>query len=283
MRRTVATLSTIPILALACEAPAPGGGADRAEAATDTVSVLTLNIWHNQQDWPARLEVIVPGVAARDPDVICLQEVLQNPELPNQAETLAERLGYRAYFASWDSAGSAKRYGNAILTRDPVMDSGSRTLDPPDDYRVVAHVRVDPGPGPVDVYCTHLHHTQERPETRRAQIEGALAFIDETRGSGPVVLAGDFNARVGAPELEALQGRFTDTFGALVPDADTVTTLNTAKGHTPRRIDHVFVAPGEESTLVPVSARRILDEPVDSVWGTDHFGVMVWFERTGGP
>jgi endonuclease/exonuclease/phosphatase family metal-dependent hydrolase len=251
------------------------------EATPDpTVSVLTLNIWHDQQDWSARLEAIVTGVREVSPDIICLQEVLQNEELPNQAETLADRLGYEAYFVSWDSAGSAKRYGNAILTRDPVTDSGFRTLEPPDDYRVVAYTRVDPGSGPMDVYCTHLHHTAERPETRERQIESALTFIDETRGTGPTVLAGDFNARVSAPELRALSGRFTDTYGALHPNADSITTLNTAKGHTPRRIDHVFVAPGAGQTLVPVTARLVLDEPVDGVWGTDHFGVLVELQPT---
>ena len=245
----------------------------------DGVSVLTLNIWHNQQDWPARLEAIVSGVERLDPDIVCLQEVLQNPELPNQARTLADRLGYRAYFASWDSAGSAKRYGNAVLTRDPMSDSGFVLLDPPDDYRVVAHVRVDPGDGPLDVYCTHLHHTQERPEIRRAQIESAVAFIEETRGSGPVVLAGDFNARVGDPELAALQSGYTDTFGTLKEDADSITTLNPALGHSARRIDHVFVAPGAESKLVPISGARVLDQTVDGVWPTDHFGVLVRFHR----
>lgn len=271
MSRMILGLLVLPLLAVARGQPAP-----HPQAAT--VSVLTLNIWHDQQDWPTRLEAIVEGVRAADPDVICLQEVLQNPELPNQASTLADRLGYRAYFASWDSAGSAKRYGNAILTRHPVVDSGFRLLDPPDDYRVVAHVRADPGTGPLDVYCTHLHHTQERPETRRAQIGDALAFVEATRGDGPVVLAGDLNARVGDPELRTLRDRFTDAYGAVHEDAEEITTLNTAKGHTPRRIDHIFVAPGKTTTLVPEAARLVLDEPVDGVWGSDHFGVLVRLE-----
>lgn len=276
MSRMILGLLVLPFLAMA-----------RGQPATDpqaaAVSVLTLNIWHDQQDWPARLEAIVEGVQAADPDIICLQEVLQNAELPNQARTLADRLGYRAYFASWDTAGSAKRYGNAILTRDPVMDSGLRLLDPPDDYRVVAHVRVDPGTGPVDVYCTHLHHTRERPDTRRAQIEDALAFVEETRGAGPVVLTGDFNARVGDPELRSLRARFTDAYGATHEDAEEITTLNTAKGHAARRIDHIFVAPGESTALVPEAGRLVLDEPVDGVWGSDHFGVLVRFEVAESP
>ena len=271
MKRVILGLMLVPLTTVACEGAGP------------PVSVLTLNIWHDQQDWPARLGAITAGVTDADPDIICLQEVLQNPDLANQAETLAERLGYRAYFASWDSIGSPKRYGNAILTRDPVTDSGFRLLDPPDDYRVVVHVRVDPGTGPLDVYCTHLHHTRERPETRSAQIGSALAFVEETRGGGPVVLTGDFNARVDDPELAALQGRFIDAFGAVHENADTVTTLNTAKGHTPRRIDHIFVAPGEAARLVTDTALRVLDEPVEGVWPTDHFGVLARFRLETAP
>lgn len=267
MSRILLLLVLAPALVAAACAP---GAED-----SGTVTVVTYNIWHNQQDWPARLEAMVPGLDAVDADVVCLQEVLQNPDLPNQAATLADRLGYAYYFASWDSAGSAKRYGNAILTRDPVSDSGYRLLEPHDDYRVVAHVRVDPGTGPVDVYCTHLHHTRERPELRRDQIGGVLEFIEETRGAGPVVLAGDLNAVVSAPELDALGPRFTDAFGTLREDADSITTLNEAKGHTPRRIDHIFVAPGTETRLVPDSAGLVLDTPVDGVWASDHFGVLV--------
>ncbi|MFW6205660.1 MAG: endonuclease/exonuclease/phosphatase family protein, partial [Gemmatimonadota bacterium] len=127
------------------------------------------------------------------------------------------------------------------------------------------------------VYCTHLHHTQESPDMRRAQIEDVIHFIEETEGPGPVILAGDLNARVDAPELEALQERFIDAYGAVHENVDTVTTLNPAKGHAPRRIDHVFVAGGDGVTLVPDTAHRVLDRPVDGVWASDHFGVLVRF------
>ena len=92
----------------------PGGA--RTEA-TSTLTVVTLNLWHDQRDWPKRLAVILAEMRALRPDVLCLQEVLQHGTLRNQAETLADSLGYQVHFTSVDSVHREKRYGNAILSR----------------------------------------------------------------------------------------------------------------------------------------------------------------------
>ena len=55
-------------------------------------SIVSLNIWHDKSNWPNRLEYIIEKLKVLSPDVICLQEVLQNPTLPNQAKTLANLL-----------------------------------------------------------------------------------------------------------------------------------------------------------------------------------------------
>jgi endonuclease/exonuclease/phosphatase family metal-dependent hydrolase len=70
-----------------------------ALGATDTLTVVTLNLWHDQRDWPRRLDVIVAEMRRLRPDVLCLQEVLQNPTLRNQAETLGDSLGCHVQFA----------------------------------------------------------------------------------------------------------------------------------------------------------------------------------------
>jgi endonuclease/exonuclease/phosphatase family metal-dependent hydrolase len=243
-----------------------------------TLTVVTLNIWNNQDDWPVRLEHIVDTLRALDPDVICLQEVLQNPELPNQAETLASRLGHRSWFASVDTPGSPKRYGNAILTRHPVLAEHVRRLEPLNDYRAAAHVRIRIGADDIDVYSTHLHHTPEGGAIRRTQLLDLLQFIARTRADGPVILAGDFNAPVAEPEMSTLAAQFVDTYGRLHPDTN-VTTLNTAKGHRAVRIDHIFFGPGSVRVLRPLSAEVILDRPdAAGHWASDHFGVVARYE-----
>ena len=156
----------------------------------DTLTVVTLNLWHDQADWPRRLGVILDTLRAERPDVICLQEVLQHATLPNQAETLADSLGYRRTFASVDGPERPKRYGNAILFHHPFSESGMKKLEPLDDYRTAAHARVEIDGRPLDVYCTHLHHTAEGGAIRTTQVRDVLGFVRDTRGEGPVLLAG---------------------------------------------------------------------------------------------
>jgi len=55
----------------------------RPAAAQDTLTVVTLNLWHDQRDWPARLAWMSAELAALRPDVVLLQEVLQHEALPN--------------------------------------------------------------------------------------------------------------------------------------------------------------------------------------------------------
>ncbi len=245
--------------------------------AADTLTVVTFNIWNDQHDWPRRLPRIVAGLRALRPDVLCLQEVLQNPALPNQAATLADSLGGSWYFASVDGPERPKRYGDAILTRTPALVSAQRELVPRDDYRVAAHVRIAWRGHELDLYDTHLHHTVEGGAIRAAQIRDLLAFVDSTRGGGPWVVAGDFNAELGSPELAPLEAACRDAFATTHPGAshaETV-TLNASLGNAPLAIDHVFVPRDPAAGLVPVSAAIVFRDPgPDSVWASDHFGVV---------
>lgn len=254
------------------------GPLDAARAgAGDTLTVVTLNIWNDQAEWPRRLPKIVAGLRALHPDVICLQEVLQNPALPNQARTLADSLGCQAHFTSVDDETRPKRYGNAILTRHRVRHAGGRALAPADDYRTVAHVRLDWKGRRLDVYDTHLHHTLEGSAIRETQIRDLLAFIDSTRGGGALVLAGDFNAGLEAAEMRLLEPAFLDAYATTHPGAHgaETATLNQAFGHPPRCIDHIFAAREGRPTLTPVAADILFrDAGPDSVWASDHFGVV---------
>jgi endonuclease/exonuclease/phosphatase family metal-dependent hydrolase len=166
---------------------------------TDTLTVVTLNLWHDQHDWPKRLKVILAEMRRIRPDVLCLQEVLQNPNLRNQAETLGDSLGCHVQFATVDGPERPKRYGNAILTPHRVLVGESRNLAPTDDYRAIAHVRFEWRGRTIDAYSTHLHHTAEGGAIRATQIRHLLAYVDSTRSEGPTVIAGDFNCELGRP------------------------------------------------------------------------------------
>ena len=272
---------TQPLFALAFLAALSCAAAIPAHASRDTLTVVTLNLWHDQADWPRRRALILEELRVLRPDVVCLQEVLQHETLPNQAVALAESLGLRVTFASVDPDGSPKRYGNAILSRHPMLRTAWKPLDPRSDYRTVAHMRLDFHGRPLDVFDTHLHHTPEGAPIRAEQIADLLGYVKQTRGRGMVVLAGDFNAAPDTPELRPVMAKFLDVFAAMDPAAaadSATTTLNPAKGLPRRRIDYVFTSRDGKPALRPLSAEIVFDRPApDGAWPSDHFGVVARF------
>lgn len=270
------------MLALAATANAGRPVLAASRGMADTLTVVTLNLWNDQHDWPSRLNVIVSALRRIRPDVVCLQEVLQNPALRNQAETLGDSLGCHVQFASVDGPERPKRYGNAILTPHPVLVGEQRNLDPADDYRAVAHVRFEWRGRAVDAYSTHLHHTREGGAIRARQIRHLLAWVDSTRGNGAVVLGGDFNCELASPELRPVTMRYVDAFHAVHPRAsgEEAATYNARFGVDPGAIDHVFVEKTPQA-LKPLACEILFREPgPDSVWASDHFGVLARLRTT---
>ncbi|MBL0915788.1 MAG: endonuclease/exonuclease/phosphatase family protein, partial [Sphingopyxis sp.] len=207
-------------------------------------------------------------------EVIALEEVLEDAykSLPNQAVTIARELGYpEVHFVAPDPEGAPKRFGNAILTRLPVIEVARRKLEPLSDYRTAIRVRVKTGSGPVDVIATHLAWQPEAAAVRAEQIADLLGWLP-TDGT-PLVVMGDFNAPLEDPGLAAMgPPRF---ISALAPGA-APTTLNPARGHAPRVIDHIFA----DSAHFAVAAAKVIgSEAVDGEYPSDHFGVAARLTR----
>lgn len=257
-RRLLTGMAALPVAACA--------STGRPEPDHD-LTVATFNIWHNQGDWAARLPLIIAALKAQDADVIALQEVLQDPavNLPNQAQTIAEALGYRWAFSSADAEDQPRRYGNAILTRLPILAQDWKKLEPLDDYRTALRLRLDLSGRPVDVVCTHLAWQDDAGPIRTRQIADLLAWLPDD--GTPRVVMGDFNAPLEDSGLSVLSG--PDYFTAL-PRGAVATTLNPAKGHPNRVIDHIFARAAD---FAPVNARIFGNAPVAGEYASDHFGV----------
>ena len=266
MRRLIGAL--LVLLLAACASSPPPDPAPRG------LRVVTLNIYHDRADWPARLPLIVEQLRALDADVIALQEVLQAEGLPNQALSIGQALGYSVQFVSNDPPDHPRRYGNALLTRLPVLEQDWTPLALREDSRSLGHARLRFEGAPIDVYFTHLHHTQEGGAIRRRQLQDLRAFIARRPSPAPSLVLGDFNAPVTAPEMTAMAG-YVDSFGSVHPGADAraVTTLNPHFFDFRARIDHVFAESGRFEVL---DARTVLDTPgADGTWPSDHFGIFV--------
>lgn len=259
-RRTLLmAAAALPLAGCASGLLAPGRRALR---------VATFNIWHDAGNWAARRPLLVAALRGADADVILLQEVLQDARkgLPNQAETLAAALGgYAVHFTSTAPEGAANRYGNAILTRLPVLETATRKLEPPSDSRTAIRVRVRAGGPPVDIVCTHLAWQPDAAPVRARQIADMVGWLPAD--GTPLIVGGDFNALLTEDSLRPLRDRGLDS--ALPPGA-AATTLNPARKHAPRVIDHIFYG---RSAFAAADARVFGDRPTGDEYPSDHFGV----------
>lgn len=273
--RIAARIQTILCLLLALVSVC-GCATEQAQKGRHELSLVTLNLYHDKAQWPKRLPLIVAELKRLNPDAIALQEVLQHETLPNQAQTLADALGYRYAFSSTDPPGQARRYGNALLTRHRILAQDWKKLEPLDDARTALHLRIAIDGRIVNLYNTHLHWTDAGGAIRQRQLAGLLDFIAATRDGAPTVVMGDFNAEASAPELQAISADYVDAYAALHPasttDPKTRSTLNLAY-YGPKHIDQVFLQRG---AFEPVAANIILDRAgADGVWPSDHYGVQV--------
>ena len=242
-----------------------------SQSITQTIKLATFNIYHDRGDWTARQPLVIQTLREIDADVIGLQEVLQDDAtgLPNQARTLADALGYQVYFSSMDAEASPRRYGNAILTRLPIIDRDWTPLEPLDDFRTAQRVRVQVGSESIDIVNTHLHHTPAGATIRSRQIETLLTWLGDR--DVPLAILGDLNAPIDNPEMASLRApRFVHALTALRLDLASRTTLNPAFGHSAAHIDHILV---ETDGFHLVAAAISGDRPTGATYPSDHFAV----------
>jgi endonuclease/exonuclease/phosphatase family metal-dependent hydrolase len=129
---------------------------------------------------------------------------------------------------------------------------------------------------------------------RELQAVAAARFLDELAGGGEthVVVAADLDADpesssarfwTGRQSLGAMSICYRDAWESAHPD-DAGHTFGVPENPLGvdwdwpfRRIDYVFVRCGEHGgpTLAISACERIFDRPVDGVWASDHFGLVV--------
>lgn len=258
--------------------------------------VLTLNIWNLNTDWRSRRGAIVQVVKDCAPDVVCLQEVIDN-KAGNQAQWLADAFGgWAMAYAGADYAG-AGRFGNAVLSARPIDDTGSVDLphaaDPLEIQRSVLYARTDG----VDVFCTHfawqLHDASLRERQARALVDFVGERADHQAQIGPVI-AGDFNSEPDSSAIRYLTGLgsldgesvyFQDAW-RLAGDGGPGFTWSNSNPHAAldqepdRRLDYVLSGfHGSAGNGRPIECQVVADEPIDGVWPSDHFGVLAVLQR----
>lgn len=166
--------------------------------------VLSYNIhgWRTTEGVP-NLEAVARVIAATDADIVGLNEVFYPRAVAGTAgpalEALAEGLGMHFVFGPcvrWPAQNDmpADAYGNALLSRLPILASAAHHLTPVPgkEQRGLLEARIQvPGRDPLTVYVTHLDHTDE--DARLVQLRALRTWTVRDRNRPHLVL-GDFNA-----------------------------------------------------------------------------------------
>lgn len=253
------------------------------------LTVLTLNIWNRQGPWDTRRELLRAGIAALDPDIIGMQEVIRRGDSTQAHELTA---GYQVAFGRARALDGEADYGNAIASRFPILRT--EVVELPclgvDEPRSMLIAELDTVAGVLPVLVTHFSWRLDHGFVREQQsLAVARALDDLAQHTLPPIFLGDLNAAPDDREMLFLVGQhtidghhttLTDCFAA-VGRGDGVTfdgrhnPFAEPWKEPPRRIDYVFVdGPDARGRGTPVSAEVVLTELVDGIAPSDHYGVF---------
>ncbi|HET9661119.1 MAG TPA: endonuclease/exonuclease/phosphatase family protein [Thermomicrobiales bacterium] len=260
-----------------------------------TLRVITANVFAHHANWPDRLHVLRDAFRELSPDIVCLQETMLSAEHDQARDILGPD-----YHLIHSDARSNAGDGVSIASRWPITGSEELELKTVSNrtgaFACTTLVATTEAPAPFGTIAVANHfpdyqvdHEYER-ERQAAIAAGALRRYAETNEH--VLLMGDLDAEIDSASLRFLAGKrshagtsvcYVNCFDATHPgeQGHTFTPDNPlCPHHWPfRRIDHIFIRCGRngQPTLRIVDCRVVLNEPVDGVWPSDHFGVMADF------
>ena len=241
------------------------------------ITVATLNLFNKMGRWDERSPLVLDQLAALEPDVIGLQEVVITDQGTTLCRLVNDRLigfpPYRIYhMARPGSAAGVEAL--AVMSRLPV--EAHEGLDYLLHDCVAQRLRLRLGEGTtLDFYNTHLYFPPSATEVRLDQANRLLAWADTWAGATATVVVGDFNAYPEEPTIALMKSRFASAYEEAhgrEPEKTWPTPVNTFDPSPPGCLDYVFVA-----------GARVLDaalafdaaHPADaSLFPSDHLGVM---------
>lgn len=228
------------------------------------LKIVTYNIRHGEGlDNMVSLDRIAEILKSMEPDLVALQEVDRNfsgrSNWEDQAQILSEKLGMHLAYGPALSIprlfGEAGQYGNAVLSRYPIKSSSNQVVNFAGfaESRGYLHTVIETPAGDVNFISTHFGL---KVEERSRHVFELLEYVENL--SGPVIIAGDFNAVDTTEEVQRLFARgFVEVAGLLNQVQPTLIGSDA-------RIDYLFISPD-------ISVYDVVTLDVD---GSDHRPVM---------
>jgi endonuclease/exonuclease/phosphatase family metal-dependent hydrolase len=269
--------------------------------------IVTLNVWNTEGD-PRRVEVINRELRRLDPDLVALQEVVQTPRR-RQLDRLLDGLdlhgAHQADIQTYLPPHADRYGGSAVATRWPHQVAEVVDLRLPGaadvPWATLAVTVQVPDEGEL-LFIGATAAWRLGAESARERQAIAITDLDARhRRDLPTIIAGDFNAASDAASIryltgrQSLQGRSVHYHDAWTIAGDgpgdtwTIDNPNARSGidqiirqpdHR-RRIDYVFIGSWEAHPKAHArvqAAKLAFDQPIDGIWASDHFGVVVDLE-----
>lgn len=240
----------------------------------DRLHVATFNILNLADRWPERQGLIYADMAALQPDLLGLQEVVY----VMHQDRLIGAAGEGAYAAHRAWAGRPE-YGNSLLVRDPLRATEVERLDLGLGRSAMRALVGLGGGARVLVGVTHLHHAVPAEAERDEQTRQLLEWLADAPPSDAQIVVGDFNAEPDEPTYARM---VTAGFRSAMADAngqDPAVTwpsgLQAPAMDTdgdPGCLDYIWV----RGAVRVQAARLVFDRPSaddQTLYPSDHLGI----------
>ena len=240
----------------------------------DRLLVATLNILNLADRWEERLPLLLADMAALQPDLIGLQEVVY----PMQQDRLLGAAGEGRYEAVRGWAGRPE-YGNSLLVKAPLVASDPERLEL-GLQRAAHRVQVAlPGGTRLAFVVTHLHHVPADAAARDEQAAALLAWLEGMPAHDAMVVVGDFNATPAEAAAQRMCDAGFRSAYELANGADPAVTwpsgLQAPAMDTdgdPSCLDYIWV----RGAVAVEDARLFADRPAvgdPTLYPSDHLGI----------
>jgi endonuclease/exonuclease/phosphatase family metal-dependent hydrolase len=180
----------------------------------ETISIVTLNSWKCDGDYPARLKLMTAEAARLRPDIMLLQEAFRADGTPHDtaaalADTLRHQCAYlpaRTKHRTWRGGEGVCSSGQAVLTAGAIEDTQTVTLpdDPRDGERLAQMVTISIDGLRLLIVNLHLCYLDDRDDLRRDELENLRDALPDLSTYDAVVMGGDFNCTWDSPPMRWL-------------------------------------------------------------------------------